>query len=108
MCLNDGMCSEQVFLGSFASPATAARAHDVAALCIGCSTPATTHAQTGPDQAPPLPAAAVAKGTGTQSNTNYPAAEYGEGLAETRGASIADFIVALQHHGAFDSQRGSR
>ena len=96
----------QVFLGSFTSPATAARAHDVAALRIGCASPATGQLPE-PSQAPLSAAAAANRGTGTRS-TNYPAAGYEEGLAETKGASIADFIVALQRHGAFDSQRGSR
>ncbi len=43
-----------------------------------------------------------------QVQTNFPPGEYGEGLAEMEHTSIADFIVALQRHGAFESQRTSR
>jgi hypothetical protein len=77
---------DRIFLGSFASPVTAARAHDVAALRMGSDEPSQQH------------------GVGT----NFPAAAYQEGLQETRAAGVADFVVALQRIGAFESQRGSR
>ena len=34
--------------------------------------------------------------------------EYQEGMVETGHKSIADFIVALQRHGAFESQSTTR
>ena len=44
----------------------------------------------------------------SQVETNYPHLEYHDGLAETGNKSIADFIVALQRHGAFGTQCTSR
>jgi len=43
-----------------------------------------------------------------QVQTNFPPLDYQDGLAETEHTSIADFIVALQRHGAFETQRTSR
>ena len=43
-----------------------------------------------------------------QIQTNFPPGEYEEGLAEVEHTSIADFIVALQRQGAFQSERTSR
>ncbi|CAL5218998.1 g753 [Coccomyxa viridis] len=75
----------EVFLGSFSTENTAAKAHDVAALRLQAD-----HA------------------SGQQVETNFPHVEYQDGLVETGHKSIADFIVALQRHGAFESQSTSR
>ena len=87
-------------------PSTAARAHDVATLRIrseavpGGLCPEPEEDQ--PSGAQGLQAKAAAH------STNYPPSMYEEGMQETRHASIADFIVALQRHGALESQRASR
>ena len=82
-----------IFLGSFASPATAARAHDTAAMRMHCDaveSPAVPEQQLG------------------SVLTNYPASSYEEGMQATREAGIDDFVTALQRIGALETQRGSR
>ncbi|KAK9820595.1 hypothetical protein WJX72_012104 [[Myrmecia] bisecta] len=71
---------DDIYVGSFDTETKAARAHDIAALRIH----------------------------GPTARTNYPAPEYSEGMAETKQASVAEFIVALQRHGAFGGCRNSR
>ena len=85
--------ADRVFLGSFASLVTAARAHDVAALRMES------------DERAAAPEASQQQHVST---TNFPATVYQEGLQETRAAGVADFVAALQRIGAFESQRGSR
>ena len=70
-------------MGSFSSRERAARAHDVALLRL--------------------------HGLQTQLPTNYPVAQYRDELADgIAQAPVAEFLVALQRHGAFGDRRTSR
>ena len=82
-----------VHLGSFASPDTAARAYDVAALRM--------HADAADCQAAPEEQHGSVQ-------TNYPAASYATGMQAAREGGAAEFVTALQRIGALETQRGSR